>query len=312
MAMLTGDKAFSLEQELAIEQQETVDDDLVKETCRQRGLILLTAETEEGRFRRVVEEFLLADEAFSAVQGRDKVGFGELRRLHDEAVADRQVELHVSGGLEVESDLANRGIASPPGPAIAPYDPPDEPIPIPAFVLYWPTITPVLSEAEVEPGEGWAGSVTVQIGAGEFPLTYSVELVEYVEQDPLVRIAIDEQERTAMVGTDGDIALHLKPKGSWTVRISHEDGLWEQGEGEMSFGVRATYKEDEEEDEEVEVEVLKWTNKFSVKRIPVTFDDTGIYPAAWEPETPSAAPAPAHGAGDEAEQPGESPRNGGQ
>jgi len=85
----------------------------------------------------------------------------------------------------------------------------------------------------------------------------------------------------------GDIALHLKPRGTWSVRISHEDGLWREGKGQMTFSVRAKYKEDEQE---IDVEVLKWVNKFTVERIPVAFDGNKIYPIAWKakPSIPEA------------------------
>ncbi|MHC4437110.1 MAG: hypothetical protein ACYS3S_07115 [Planctomycetota bacterium] len=281
-AILNGQMAFSLKQDLAVAEQETPDDDLIEEAYRQRGLILLRAETMDERFRRTVEEYLLTDEAVKTVQGRDAITYDKLKQLHDEAVANRQTELHVSGEVEIESDLLNRNVAIPGGASMIPYDLPEDPIPLPAFVLYWPTIIPVLSEDEVKPGNGWTGSITVQIGAGLFPLTYSVTLVEYVEDDPLLRIDLDEQEPVAMVGEDADIALHLKPQGTWTVRISHEDGLCEETSGEMVFSVRARYKEAEEDEEEIDLEVLKWENKFTVERIPVTFDDNKIYPVAWK------------------------------
>ncbi len=291
MAMLNGKIAFSLEQDLVVAEQETIDDDRIEEAYCHRGLILLNAETEEGRFRRIIEEFLLTDEAFSAVQGRGEVSFNELRRLHDEAVAEYKVELHESGGMQVESDLTNNGIAIPAGPPITPYDLPNDPIPIPAFILYWPTVTPVLSQERIKPGESWQGSILVQIGAGEFPLSYSVNLVEYVEDDPLLRITLYEVERVAMVGMNQDIALHLNPRGIWTIRISHEDGLWIDAKGHMTFSVRARYKEDEQE---IDLEVLRWENKFTVERIPVTFDDNNINPIAWKakPSTPEAEKPP--------------------
>jgi hypothetical protein len=291
MEMLNGQIAFSLEQDLAFVQQETIDDELIKETYRHRGLILLTAETKEGRFRRTIDEFLLTDEVFSALQGRSEVSFNELRRLHDEAVAEHKVELHESGGMEVESDQTNNGIAIPAGPPITPYDLPNDPIPIPAFILYWPTVTPVLSQERIKPGESWQGSILVQIGAGEFPLSYSVNLVEYVEDDPLLRITLYEVERVAMVGMNQDIALHLNPRGIWTIRISHEDGLWIDAKGHMTFSVRARYKEDEQE---IDLEVLRWENKFTVERIPVTFDDNNINPIAWKakPSMPEAEKPP--------------------
>jgi hypothetical protein len=300
MTILNGRMTFSLEQELVAEQQETLDDDLVKEAYRQQGLLLLDAETGEGRFRRVIEEYLLTDEAFGEIQGQDTVSFEQLGRLDEEAVAERQVELHVSGGLEIESDLTNSSAALPPPPSVGPYDLPNDPIPIPAFVLYWPTVTPVLSEEEIQPGGQWRGSITVQIGAGQFPLPYSVKLVEYVEDDPVVEVSLGEKEQVAKVGPEEDIALHLSPRGSWTVRISHEDGLWQEGKGEMAFSVRARYKEDEEDEEEIEVEVLKWVNKFAIERIPVTFDDTSIHAGDWKPAAASPASDSAEGSGDEA------------
>ncbi len=278
--MLNGQIAFSLEQDLVLEQQETVDDDLIKEAYHQRGLLLLSAETEEGRFRRTIEEYLLPEEALSAIQGQAAVELEQLVLFHEKVVADRQVELHVSGGLEIESDLANRNVAIPGDIEVTPYDLSDEPIPVPAFILYWPTVTPVLSEGEVKPGEGWAGRVTVQIGAAYFPLSYFVKLVEYVDNDPLMQISLTEQEQVAMAG---DIALHLKPRGTWRVRISHEDGLWREGKGQIAFSIRGKYRQDEQE---IDVEVLKWVNKFTVERIPVAFDDNKIYPIAWK-ATPS-------------------------
>ena len=127
-----------------------------------------------------------------------------------------------------------------------------------------------------------------------FPLTYSVTLLEYVEDDPLLRIDLDEQEPVTTVGEDADIALHLKPRGIWTIRISHEDGLWIDAKGHMTFSVRARYKEDEEDEQEIDLEVLKWENKFTVERIPVTFDDSNIYPIAWKakPSMPEAEKPP--------------------
>ena len=304
MAMLVGRIAFSLDQELKAQQQETLDDDLVSEAYHQRGLLLLSAETEEGRFRRRIDEYLLTDEAIGAIQGRDEVDSEQLERYHGEAAARHVVELHVSGGLEIESDLGNRDLSIPAGDPITPYSLPEEPIPIPAFILYWPTVTPMLSEEDVKPGEGWAASVAVQVGAGRFLLSYSVELVEYLDEDPILRISLNDQEPVSMVE---DIALHLKPQGSWTVRISHEDGLWQEGEGEMTFRVRATYKDDEEDEEEIEVEVLAWTNKFAVKRIPVTFDDEKIYPAEWKAEPVSAPSEADDAAGEGGGQAGERP-----
>jgi len=282
MTMLNGQIAFSLEQDLTVAEQETIDDDLIEEAYRQRGILLLKANVEDGLFQRTIEEFLLADEVLNAVQGQEAVDFEQLDIFHGEATAERQVVFPFIGGLEIESDLANSDVAMPPAPSVTPYEFPDDPVPIPAFALHWPTVTPVLSQEEIKPGEARQGNILVQIGAGEFPLSYAVELVEYVEDDALLRITLDEGERVAMVGMDQDIALHLKPCGSWTVRISHEDGLWMTAKGQMTFSVRARYKEDEDDEEEIELEVLKWENKFTVERIPVTFDDNKIYPIAWK------------------------------
>ena len=289
--MLNGQIAFSLEEDLAVAEQETVEDDLIEEAYSRRGILLVRAETEDGRFRRTIEEYLLTDSALNVIQDQASVTFGQLELLHAEAVAERQVELYVSGGLEIESDLANRDVAMPPAPSVTPYEFPDDPVPIPAFALHWPTVTPVLSQEEIKLGEAWQGSILVQIGAGQFPLSYSVKLVEYVDNDPLIQISLAEQERVAMAG---DIALHLKPRGTWNVRISHEDGLWREGKGQMTFSVRARYKEDEEDEDEIDLEVLKWQNKFTVERIPVTFDDNKIYPIAWKakPSIPEAEKSP--------------------
>jgi hypothetical protein len=220
--------------------------------------------------------------------------FEQLDLFHEEATANRQVKFPFIGGLEIASNLANSDVAMPPAPSVTPYEFPDDPIPIPAFALHWPTVTPVLSQEEIKPGEAWQGSILVQIGAGELPLSYSVKLVEYLEDDLLLRITLNEGERVTMVGIDQDIALHLKPRGSWTIRISHEDGLWMAAKGQMVFSVRARYKEDEEDEQEINLEVLKWENKFTVERIPVTFDDNKIYPVAWKakPSMPEAEKPP--------------------
>lgn len=291
MTMLNGQIAFSLEQDLTVAEQETIDDDLIEEAYRQRGILLLKANVEDGLFQRTIEEFLLADEVLNAVQGQEAVDFEQLDIFHGEATAERQVVFPFIGGLEIESDLANSDVAMPPAPSVTPYEFPDDPVPIPAFALHWPTVTPVLSQEEIKLGEAWQGSILVQIGAGQFPLSYSVKLVEYVDNDPLIQISLAEQERVAMAG---DIALHLKPRGTWNVRISHEDGLWREGKGQMTFSVRARYKEDEEDEDEIDLEVLKWQNKFTVERIPVTFDDNKIYPIAWKakPSIPEAEKSP--------------------
>jgi len=281
MTLLNGQMVFSLEQDLAVAEQETVDDVRIEEAYRQQGVLLLKAETQEGVFRRTLAEFQFSDESLKAVQGLEAVDFEQLDMFHEEATADHQVEFPFIGGLEIESDLANSNVAMPPHPSVTPYEFPDDPVPIPAFALHWPTITPVLTMSDLPPGEQWPGKIAVQIGAGQFSLSHSVKLVEYIGEDPLLEIVLAEQEQVAMVGMDEDIALRLAPQGTWRVLISHEDSIWKSGSGEIKLSVRAQYKEDEDAEEEIELEILKWENKFKIERIPVTFDDDRIFTKDW-------------------------------
>jgi len=280
MKLAAGQTAYWLNQELTVREQETVDSDVVEEQCAQRGFLLVAAEVEEGRCRRTIEEYLLGDDGLGAIAEESTVDLQRLSVAHDQVVAQREIELDAEGGVEVESDLTNTDAAIPGGLSMAPYDIPDDPTPVPAFVLHWPTLTPALPEGEAEQGQQWQGKITVQIGAGVFPLAYTVKLLEHVEEDPLMEVCLDEEGRAATVQ---DVTLHLAPRGSWTVRISHEDGTWQRSEGQVDFTVRATYKEDEEDEEEIDVEVLGWANTFAVERIPVTFDDEEIHLGDWRP-----------------------------
>jgi hypothetical protein len=68
---------------------------------------------------------------------------------------------------------------------------------------------------------------------------------------------------------------------------SKNSKLRQDRKDQMTFSVRAKYKEDEQE---IDVEVLKWVNNFTVERIPVAFDGNKIYPIAWKakPSIPEA------------------------
>ncbi len=278
MSHLNADAVFSLSQDLVVREQATYDSELIKETYSQKGLILVSARTDGDRFRRTIEEWILDDEALHGLYGNASTKLKVLRGQHELALGSRQVPLNVSGAIDLESDLRNRSLVIPNEVSMAPYELSNDPLPLPAFLLYWPTVTPSFPPERPEIGAEWDGKLDLQVGAGTFSVSYKTKLLSYLESDPLVQVSLVPQPATAQVG---EVTLLLQPEGSWQVITSQADGLWQSGEGKMTFGLRAKFLLDFEVP--MDVGVLRWDNSFSIKRVPVTFDEETINAASWKP-----------------------------
>jgi hypothetical protein len=175
---------------------------------------------------------------------------------------------------------------------MVPYNLPTEPLPVPLFTLWWPTITPLLPPAKrTEAGALWKAETKVQLGAGVFPVAYSIKLVESADQDYTVEVKLDEQYPAAQAG---ELTLTLHPQGQWSAKIARSTNIWKSCRGQMLFSVRAKFIED---DEPIEVDVLKAQNVFSLEALPVSFDQDKVYTSAWKyhadhPELRAAQPPP--------------------
>src|SRR5437868_1657103 len=138
--------AFNMRQRLALLEQETKDTPQITDSCSQAGLILLMAETRGGVWRRVIEEYILGPAQLKSVSAALSVKREELRKLSMASVAGRPIKLNVDEPLVIESDRLNKKPVIPVVADMVPYVLSNEPAPIPAFALYFPTITPAMPE----------------------------------------------------------------------------------------------------------------------------------------------------------------------
>jgi len=270
--------AFVLLQRLSLLKQETHNTPQITDSCSLAGLILVDSQPGATTWLRKVEEFILAPEQIRAMAGGGPVEREQLRLMHVQTLAKRTIRVHEDDPIAITSDRLNRKPVIPVVADMVPYNVPNEPRALPAFSIYWPTVTPAFPEERRQPGANWKGSVSVACGAGVFPLSYSVLLKEYVANDPVVQMTIDQQQPSAKAGK---ITLQLKPAGSWSACISHADSVCRWAKGQYSASVRATLKNS---DDDIDVEVLRWRNEFSVERTVLPFDEKKIYPAIWKPE----------------------------
>ena len=275
--------AFNMRQKLALLEQETKDTPQITDSCAQAGLILLTAETRGGIWRRTIEEFILGPQQLRTVSGQLSVERDELRKLSMASVAGRPIKLNVDEPLVIESDRLNKKPVIPVVADMVPYVLSNEPAPIPAFALYFPTITPAMPEERRQVGSSWKGTLSVACGAGVFTVSYGVTLREYLSDDPVVQIVIDSQPSSSRAGK---IMLHMLPQGSWMACISHKDSACRWAKGQWGASIRAMYKTS---DENVDVEVRRWQNDFALERTLLPFNEQEILPAVWKsdlnPET---------------------------
>jgi hypothetical protein len=269
--------AFLCQQRLSLLEQKTHNTPQVTDVRSVIELLLVESAPPAATWKRTIEEFVLSAEQIKSLTGKMPLEREELRRMSSKTLATQPILVHPETPIAIESDRLNKKPVIPVVGDMVPYELSNEPLPLPAFALYWPTVTPTFPEERRNPGSAWKGSLNVRCGAGIFPLSYMVELKEYVSDDPVVQITLDQQAPTSKAGK---VTLALRPQGTWVACISHIDSVCQWAKGQWSASVRATVKT---ADEDIDVEVLRWRNEFNLERTALPFDEKKVFPMAWRP-----------------------------
>ena len=277
MNLLPVQIAILVTQQITAFEQPAASAPQVTETSDSPSLLLVTTQPVGSRWRRSIEELLLSKQLIAQTQGKESVDLAAIRAASRDSISRQKIALHPDHPVTFESDLSNSEPAVVVSGSVSEYAPGGGILPLPAFALSWPTVTPIFPPPNAEPNSAWKGKVTIEYGAGSFPVTYKATLLAPIEDDLHFRIEIDPEQSHALVD---DTTLILKVQGHWEVRIDHKDGVWRSGRGELSCNVKAKYTEDGKSSE---LEIARWRNKFSLERVPIRFDQKHLDTRAWNP-----------------------------
>jgi len=260
--------AYHFEQRVEMMCRESEKTSPTNEVYSRQGILLLSAGVENSRWKREISEYEIETVQLQKIREQPKVERSQLAVAHLAAINSRHTRFGLSFPVELDSDMRNTDVAIP-GP---------ERSPLRQDLLYLPTILPVMPEKRAEPGMEWKGSLLAISGAGRFPVAYGVKTLARIADNPQLQITIDAQNSSV---TLNQITLVFSPQGSCVVDISKEDGTPLHAQGDLTFSLRAKLDRD---GTPVNVEVIKCHQKFTLTKIPASFDDDYFYPGAWTKE----------------------------
>ncbi len=238
-----------------------------RESYRRAGLLLLEHQATEERWHRRLEEYVSNPQFVAQLRGQPSVRRGFLLERHLEELERRAIRFGLEVPAEIDSDLMNADVALSG----------EERFPMPAETVYLPTVTPVMPEEVVAPGDAW--SCEVQLGArgGRFAVAYTTTVLTQDDAGPQIDVAIIEGQEPEFEGDE--VLASLQPSGRWQTRISPEDGAAVESEGECGMRVRLRYYS--MQGEKMDVVVLASRNRFRLRRVPASFDAETLDTRRW-------------------------------
>jgi hypothetical protein len=143
-------------------------------------------------------------------------------------------------------------------------------------------------------GRTWEGSLKVAYGFADFGLEYAATINAVTVDGPKVTVALKQDEARVR---GKNVLLSMKAEGQWTVERAVLDGVPEHSKGSflLTFGnVRGVRNGPPKT-----VEIGRCRCEFRYERVPVSFDQKRVYPAAWEHRVkhPIVIPKPKEGPG---------------
>ncbi|MFN2303762.1 MAG: hypothetical protein ACK2TV_08535 [Anaerolineales bacterium] len=232
----------------------------VEEKICRHGFITLTSVLNEGQWWREVEEFTFDEEVFEEIIELRVASLSELREIHKESIANRQLEFGLDFPIQLESDGNNRNL----GLAVEERSSENFPAPIECNLLYLPTVLPNIVDRSLNQPT-WE-LIRVKYGFGEFPITYSASLVSSPSSRNKISVLMDGSEQIAR---GENVALIMTPKGEINFEIPTDGCIPISGNGSIEIRVHAFGVND---GIDIDMTLLDYKTSFEWRQIPGTFD----------------------------------------
>ncbi len=229
-----------------------------------RGIIMLDeAQVDDNRIRNICE-FAPEDEYLDTMLKEISISREELAGNTAKKSAENEIEIGIRTPMDVASDLFNtRPTADIDGEIALGYN-----------NLWYPTVTPSLTQDPHEENEPWQSKVKVSCGSFELELSYLSVFTGKNEDVSVFENKFDEMTAEATIN---QLTLHLTAGGSWTIWQGSQDAAPDRIFGRMTF--TACIK-GFALDRNVDVIVAETDNHFALIRKYVSFDEENVYPAA--------------------------------
>ena len=265
MAEESNNITYQFEQTVAARQFEGDGLPELREGYQRQGLLLVSEMSSIIAWRRIFEEYELPRQMLNEIRKHAAYPRQELEQQHQQTMSARKIEFGLMLPIEIESDLANVRTAM---PSV-------EPIPIPHYLLYLPTLIPSLP-ADLKPGSKWKGSVKVNCKGGDFEIGYSAEMgfgkggVETV-------LTLDDKPQAV---ASSEMTLQLKAAGTWTIGYDRVTRTPAWLRGQFSTSAQGAYFS--MRGKPMNVELVGHECKFDIRQVPVPFDEKRLVLSAWQ------------------------------
>ncbi len=244
-----------------LERQDQTTEPVVEQYTR-TGVMLVESTTGLTTATRVLTEYLSTDAELSTWRRRSEVSLDEMKRLHAERAAARQLPFAPPEQTEIlsEPNYADAVLSG---------------VPVPVHALPWLGVLPSLAGLEPKVEVKWESAVSLSYGFGIFKMNYHTRVAEVSHP----RVQLDLQCNEKPVQAVGQrVVLRLQPGGSAKMSLNLVDRQPERYEGKFSASVWTDWRENQQKHS---LELSRSVCSFRYVRIRAAFNQKNFLPTGW-------------------------------